>query len=230
MNKKTFVAIMLVMGVASAHAVKLMDQIGIATGGGYVTGNGNHEDGSGLFGSYLDLRCADDFKVTGGPYTLTSVKVGNVGFGGGNALARVRIYKDAGGLPGGEIFSGTFGISSAGFVDSVFGLVGNIHTADVSGAGWVLGAGHYWVNMQTVSSTDWEYTVRNSTVTGFDSALGDGPNGGGGYGFPLWMGAGAAGFGAGDSAYEVNGDLVPEPATMIALGLGAAAMIRRRRR
>ncbi|MBV6457930.1 MAG: hypothetical protein HONBIEJF_01050 [Fimbriimonadaceae bacterium] len=215
--------------VGPATAVTLMGQLSMVTNGTYTTGNGNHEDGTGIFGQYQDLRCADDFAIGSGLYKLTSVKVGNLGFGGGNALARVRIYADAGGLPGNQLHAGTFAISSAGFVDNIFGLAGNIHTADVSPANWVIGPGKYWVNMQTVSSTDWEYTCRDSVVTGYDSALGDGPNGAGGYGFPLWQLAGTSGFGAGNSAYNIEADLVPEPATMVALALGSAAMVRRRR-
>jgi len=218
------------IGVTSAHGIKLMDQIGIASEGKYDYVNGNHEDGSGRYGDYYDLRCADDFR-NDYPFAvpLTSVKVANVGEVGGSVFARVRIYQDAGALPGAELYAGTFGITSQGFSDTVFGLIGNIHTADVSGANWILAPGRYWVNMQTVSAGDWEWTCRSSEVTGYDSALGDGPNGRGAYGFALWQSAGATGFGRGDSAYEVNGGFVPEPSTLIALGVTSSVLLRRRK-
>lgn len=52
----------------------------------------------------------------------------------------------------------------------------------------------------------------------------------GGYGFTDWMEQSAAGYASGDASLLVEGSPVPEPATLAALGLGALAMLRRRKK
>ena len=222
MKKLTLLAVAAVVAPLANEAI-IYDTLTQA----YDSGNGNCLGGDALFGAKYDLQAADDFTI-GSATTITAVTVRNLTFTGANpGSAVLRIMNDSGGMPGSTVFEGTVGTTGSSFSDTVFGLLG----VDVRAGGLSIGlaAGTYWVGLQAATSSDWHYTAR-STANGGNSVGRDGTNGNGGYGTTNWTEFGALGYGSGEVNMRIEGDVVPEPMTMIALGAGLAALAARRRK
>lgn len=110
-----------------------------------------------------------------------------------------------------------FGSSDDFAGDYIFSLAGADIAAAAAAAGTVIAPGQYF------SSNGHNGTANTSTANGFFP---------GGYSAGTWN-LEVSDWGGGDTggfqSWEIRGQAVPEPATMAALGLGALALIRRRR-
>lgn len=227
--RKALVVALLVLPIA-ANAAVLLDNLKITDQQLYFTGNGNWIGGSGVFGNNNDLQLADDFKTDGTNTVLTSLTVDFLTFGVGPATqALVEVFPISGGAPQEvPLYTGTLNVSGANFNDTLFGLVGKRYTAALPN--WALAANtSYYISMQPIGA-DWGYSPRGNIIFGGDSYLRDGGvdhgNGyAGGYGTNDFRSANAMGFGAGDVSMKV--EAIPEPASMLLLGL-AGLLIRRR--
>jgi hypothetical protein len=144
---------------ASAGAVVLHDQ----NSGGNGTGVFSQQDGATNF-----AELADDFTVTGPrKWTIKTVHVtGHYDFGTGPTTGvNVRIYSNAGSLPGTELFSQLA-------VTPSNGLFGPSFSIPLSGAP-KLGRGTYWISVQALltgyPANVWDWDNRAPQV-GFPAA------------------------------------------------------------
>ena len=244
---------LLSVGVLSSAAAAdvLFDNLYITDNQLYVTGNGATIGGYASLGANSDLQMVDDFVVPGGaPYVLTSMTADYLGFIGGCENVLVEIFDGTGGTPGETPLAfGIFTPGVVGFTDTIFGLVGQRMTADLSGAGFVLNPGTYFIGMQPITAEgwgngDWYYQVANADnnpigATRFmrdagvdpdvnhDGSLGFGPYQGG-YGFSNFTPASGVGYTDGDGVFKLEGMVVPAPGALALLGLDG--LIGRRRR
>jgi hypothetical protein len=109
---------------------------------------------------------------------------------------------------------------------------GTTYIVTASGLNLAVGPGDKWIGLTPVApfgTSGQAFWTEALTVVGNGNAF---RNPGGGFNFGTdWVNSTAFGATAPtDGAITITGEVVPEPATMLALGLGAAAMIRRRRR
>jgi hypothetical protein len=177
----------------------------------FSAGYGYRTDAVWGFGGPLDLQRAEPFTPTGNSYTLDSIKLA-VELESGTDRILVSLVDDSSGRPG----------TSALESFSVTGLApwpaGSVLTVD-SLTHPVLNAGtQYWlvlVGGDSTTSAGWNLNSvglsTESNVYRFD---------GGAWGFrPL----------SAPGAFETNGTVIPEPATLSLSALGCLAMLRRRR-
>lgn len=209
---------------SAANAVALYDTLENQ----YTYGYGNCYGGRLLFGTDYDIRYFDDISIDS-QFILTAITFRNVSFGLEDASqALLRIYRDDQGAPGTEL-TGPGGDRVTVIQEETFeprflrfAYGHNIyHGADVRTVeiSYVLPAGRYWIGLQAVTG-DWHYALNGDYGEGNDSWLWYDD---GGYG-TYWVQIG------GDINMRVEGDVVPEPMTVIAIGGGLMAKIARRRR
>lgn len=255
MNKSLFLfAALATVSVASAQSL-----YNNAAGRGLLetTGLGTDVRGTGGYDSRLQaqqstfgfgasdtsgFRMADDFTVGAGGWLVTSVNTFQYQTGGfgtpGNAGtingATVTINANNAGAVGAILFTGTF--ASAVFTD----IYRKTNTAgdDTRQVQKVtttfnanLAAGSYWLTFSaagTLASGPWApmlTAVGQNQVPGSNNGQQFSPT------TSTWGAAIDAGSGTQqDFPFYINGQPVPEPATMMALGLGAAALLRRRKK
>lgn len=115
---------------------------------------------------------------------------------------------------------------------TIFDAGNNIYEFKASGLNINLAAGSYWVGL----TPDTNFGVHGQAFhVGSTTSLGDAShvrNPGGGFALPSgtsWAPVSTIGTDF-DSTLRIEGAPVPEPATMAVLGLGAAALMRRRRK
>jgi hypothetical protein len=191
-----------------------------------ATDNGYFSDG--VAGQFYNNRMADNF-------TLGSAEnVGGITWSGGTEnffgptnLGNfsgfvIRIYSDAAGAVGGEVWNMTFSTAATNPVFSGnFNVAGGeIYDHSVSTGGIALGAGSYWISIGSVQVVAGDDAYAWSTTTNvYDGALrGDNPFGSG-YGNAIT---------GDDLVFGLH--TVPEPGTFIALGAGLAGLFIARRR
>jgi len=206
-----------------------------------ATGNGTYGYGA---QSSVSNSMADDFTVGAGGWTLTGANLfmyqtnssGTVGSAGSINGANVTIHSDNAGAPGSVVATGTF--MSSVYTD-LFRVSGTTQTSTARQIQFLtidfgsvnLAAGSYWIAFNasgTGASGPWAPYLA-TTGPGAQQASGSanamqqiGAAG-------AWNAVVDGGFQQ-DLPFYLNGQPVPEPASMIALGLGAAAIAARRRR
>lgn len=193
--------------------------------GAYTSGNGNCFGGSAVFGMPYDLMVADDFSLVE-TTTITSITVRNLTFGAASAnQAYLRVLRDNGGHPGAEV-TGPEGdlveIVETDFFDPVFDLVGkDVHASELS---YTLSPGTYWIGLQVISD-DWHYTASGQYGMGSNGHQREWIRGGNCWCDTDWHDDYHV-----DYNMRIEGDVVPEPMTVVALSGSLIALAARRRR
>jgi hypothetical protein len=246
MRKLAILAFAVIGGTASAQVIYnnadgrgSFEPIGLGTenrpAGGYWS---RLQTGHGTFGytANTSFRLADDFTVSGPSWNVNSIRVYAYQTGatapnitGGNLEIRA-----GGATPGAVLFTGTFNAASNAFTnvyrETTTSTLSNrqVQIADFDFSSVNLGPGSYWIafDFTTAAGTPFVPNLTNPGVpqppgsnnamqltvsTGVWAPILNGPD-------------------TQDLPFSISGTIVPEPATMAVLGLGAAALLRRRRK
>ena len=211
---------------------------------GLVSGSNLASAGQAL--TYDDFNLASNSNITGffgdwfvGSADTTStfttaaydIRTGIMDSGAGGTVTNI----------GTSVASGTVGITAVSTGLTGFGL--NIYRMTTGAVGINLAAGHYWLAVAPVGDgTNSIFLTTTSGTAGIGTQAGIGsPLANGNsyfdaisvYGPTGWSrtdNASVLNTGTWDFSYGVTGSPVPEPASMAVLGMGALALIRRRRR
>lgn len=225
MNNYIKFAAFAMLAASAVSAQAQIDQITGQTTGptGYAS-----QDFEAAFNQY-DVAALDDFSIAG-PRIITRLEADTIGWNGFTSYANIRNYRV-------EIYT-SIAAAAANLNGTYRQVVARGLATDpgVATQGRVSvpvnitipNAGTYWVALmaEVDLGTGGQFGVLQST-------------GGTPGGANAWQANPGQGFGLGTSfminppanlAYRMTSQPVPEPATMAALGLGAAALIRRRRR
>lgn len=141
------------------------------------------------------------------------------------SAVNVKIYADAAGSVGAQLYSGSFAVAS----DAVTGSDGGYILKDffVDLPGWDLSAGHYWLGLRVdPAQTDMHWTIPTSPALGYGSYIGNAAGDPGAY----------VNYGLEHSftLFDAEGEpsQIPEPSTAALLfaGLTLAALRMRSRR
>jgi hypothetical protein len=230
--KKLLMLSMLTVGAVAANAQ--MDQIGPNAAATAWTNAYAAQDFESSFDQY-DIAVVDDFTLTGAT-NITRVEAVIGGWNGtqqssfaGVTNWHVNFYSSLAAAAG-NVFAGdqgSFNISASSFDDSwaTVNFPGTKVTFNLSGL--TLGAGTHYVSVTpqvdflTVGQMGVAESLWAGNTPGGHNAHQINPGLGFGQGADFNLGI--------DAAYRVVGTAVPEPASMAILGLGVAALIRRRR-
>lgn len=222
MNKLTLLAIVAV-AAPTANAAIIYDTLDFE----YTNGHGNTLGGESIFGTTLDQQVADNFTLTERT-TITTVTLKNVCFGQMPAAhAYLRWFWDSANHtnPGDPIngFDGDLvPVTEIPFDDTTFSLVGKYVRAE--GLSYTFDPGVYWVGLQ-VATQDWHFTLDGFYGMGGEENQRKGPRDrGGDWGSTDWFQM------SWDSNMRIEGEVVPEPMTVLALGSALIALTARRRR
>ncbi|HVT14462.1 MAG TPA: PEP-CTERM sorting domain-containing protein [Fimbriimonadaceae bacterium] len=197
-------------------------------GGDFDSRDGGY---SGQNGSVADSRIYDDFTLSSAS-NITGIFAN---FLDSMSIAPTTAYYEfrsgvSAGNGGTLIASGTMNVTGTPTGRSGFGLNEIDYAGSITPV--MLSAGTYWVTMAPISAgTGSEYMSTTSGANGVGGPLANGNSFWDSPTFGLSFANTSDVFGAGtwDMSIGVTGTPVPEPASMAVLGLGALALIRRRR-
>lgn len=206
---------------AGASAAVLVDQTPFGTTNAYFS--------DGVPGQWYDQAIADDFTVSGLPVEITKITwwgaSENFIFPDLTNFSSwwIRIYNDAAGLPGGQVFS--LNVPKAATNPTYTGVNGtwggHIYRQDVGGLLVFLMPGTYWLHIGSVNiNPNDDAWAWSQSQNNYNNTFAFGPPGG------AWT----ISQGGGDLTFMIEGNVIPEPATLFAVGVGLAALAARRRR
>lgn len=214
--KRIFAALALVCAGISAQARVLWDNNVVTNGNG---GRAISPPG------FPNIRVVEDIRVGGPGWIVDAVRafiIEETAWSSGNTMD-VYIYNDNSGVPGGlhANWAGLSFTKTAGA--TYFGRPGFTYNINVGGMN--LAPGNYWIGMRNPNGS--------GSGTNYWMTSDGGPDGAGtshGYfsldGGNTWMPEGS-GY---HHAFRIEGEFVPEPSTILAVGAGLAALAARRRR
>ena len=229
MNRTIVIVALLAVGGA-ASAIDLYTQPphtpGAPGGNGY----------SGLFGIGLDRQLADDFTVTGPGWHVNEFVSSWAQLTDGDAnpvtSVNISIFNKSAGTVGSLVSAQSASVAVAVGPGTYFSRTERVITATISTV--TLAPGDYYVMFQPVVAHNWLWLTSTPT-TPVSGTSGHFRTGNGEAGWPTtWTATsstdGTFNFGPQDFSLIVRGSAIPEPGSMIALGIGAVALLARRRR
>ena len=219
--KRTLLLFAMVGVFGTANAALLYNQPAHTPG---ATGGDGYSSHSGL-----DRWGADDFTFTGNAWSINQIDMTFVRNTGNEVITgfNVEFYTNNAGLPGtslGGTNSTSFSLD-AGAGGTYFGRPDVHALVDINTI--PLEPGTYWMAAMVVSNGN-IFWLTAATLTGSESAFRWPASG-----YPNWTSGSQTNLFGGarvDLAYSLHGSAVPEPASMAVLSLGAAALLRRRRK
>jgi hypothetical protein len=204
-------------GAITAPAEVLYEQTGFS-GAGYFA--------DGVAGQFYDQRIAESFTLGG------AASVDQITWHGGSenfvfpdltnfSSFWLRIYADAAGAVGAEVWSGNFSTANTNpVINGVLVGGGNGYDHTVNTGGIALAGGTYWLSVGSVNVSPGDDAYAWSQSTNFyDNSI-----------------AAEIGFGSGYQIFPGNADVVfgihgvPEPGTFLAIGAGLLGLLATRRR
>lgn len=216
--KKFAITALAICAPFSSFAAVIWDNGWDAGQGGYFS-----DSISNMQNQFYSQAMADNFTVSG-DYNITNITVwgGSEFFVNGdlsNMASFDFVIMDSG---FNTLYSGTYSLSDLNI--SVVGtdwIGGNEYEISLANPGWVLSSGNYYLHVGATlydgMGDAFYWTMSNTDMDSVSATFSNSPAAWTEY--PATQGV----------AFRVEGEPVPEPATMAVLGLGAAALIRRRR-